>query len=261
MTCGEGAATSGRPPTGTGGDTALRVGWYRWVELQLFEILGRAAGAVRHHSSQVLFREASYHHAWHVELWDDRLSALGVGDAASLTVPSCEAASATMSKLASLASLAAEGDGDGEASDGEASEGDAAAADGAGPTGASSRRSGDAQAAGCLAGAYRVVLPRLLVACSEHLRAASPVSDGPLLRTLGLVVPDLMRDWLRGEALLQTLLAGADRGDASAGVVRRMSEVTADMEEALGGHWMLGAPPASDVGCRELLTAPLLWQN
>ncbi|MDA8391274.1 MAG: hypothetical protein M0Z87_00435 [Actinomycetota bacterium] len=249
MSCGEGAATEGRPPAGTGGDTALRVGRYRWVELQLFEILGRAARGVRHHPSQVLFREASYHHAWHVELWDDRLSALGVRDAASLTVPSCEAASEAMSRLASLV----EGDGEGQAS-----EGDTAAAEGAGPTGASSGRSGDAQAAGRLAGVYRVVLPRLLVACSGHLRAASPVSDGPVLRALGLVVPDLMRDWLRGESVLQTILAASGGDEASDGASRRVSEVTADMEEALRGHWMFGPPPASDVGCRELLTAPLL---
>lgn len=73
-----------------------------------------------------------------------------------------------------------------------------------------------------LAGAYRVLLPRLFAAYGRHRAAASPVSDGSTLRTLGIVGPDLASDWGEGEVTLQRLLCDEAAVDAAAGAVRRL---------------------------------------
>lgn len=78
-----------------------------------------------------------------------------------------------------------------------------------------------------LAGAYRVALPRLFAAYTSHRAAASPVSDGATLRTLGIVGPDLASDWGEGEVALQGLLLDeAAVGDA-AGAVRGLEALLA----------------------------------
>jgi hypothetical protein len=65
-----------------------------------------------------------------------------------------------------------------------------------------------------LAGAYRFALPRLVGRYQAHRQSASPVSDDSAIRTLDLLVPDAVGDWLHGEVLLQECLtdrAGAER--------------------------------------------------
>ncbi len=57
-----------------------------------------------------------------------------------------------------------------------------------------------------LVGVHRVLLPRLSAAHAAHLESASPVSDGPTIRTLRLVLQDELEDQRAGERLLQALL-------------------------------------------------------
>lgn len=57
-----------------------------------------------------------------------------------------------------------------------------------------------------LAGVHRALLPRLAAAHAEQLDAASPVADGPTIRTLRLVLQDELEDQRAGERLLQRLL-------------------------------------------------------
>lgn len=61
-----------------------------------------------------------------------------------------------------------------------------------------------------LAGLYRVVLPRLVTGYTRHLGATAPVSDGPVIRALRLVVADEIEDWHAGELLVQDLLTRPD---------------------------------------------------
>lgn len=58
-----------------------------------------------------------------------------------------------------------------------------------------------------LAGVHRALLPRLIAAHASHLEAASPVADGPTIRTLRLVLQDERDDREAGERLLLRLLA------------------------------------------------------
>ena len=57
-----------------------------------------------------------------------------------------------------------------------------------------------------LVGVHRVLLPRLIAAHAEHAEQASPVCDGPTVRTLRLVLQDEQEDQRAGERLLHQLL-------------------------------------------------------
>jgi hypothetical protein len=57
-----------------------------------------------------------------------------------------------------------------------------------------------------LAGLYRVVLPRLVTSYERHLAAASPATDGPIVRALQLVLNDEIEDWHAGERLVERLM-------------------------------------------------------
>jgi hypothetical protein len=60
-----------------------------------------------------------------------------------------------------------------------------------------------------------VVLPRLVTAHEAHLDALSPVTDGPVRRTLLLQLPEERADLAEGEALLASR-STADGGSTAA---------------------------------------------
>ncbi len=92
---------------------------------------------------------------------------------------------------------------------------------GAAPAGAAALAAMDSTIAR-LAGVYRVALPRLYAAYRRHRLQADPTSDGAAIRTLDLLVPDVVADWQEGEVLLQRLLdseaAVAESATAVAGL-------------------------------------------
>jgi hypothetical protein len=73
-----------------------------------------------------------------------------------------------------------------------------------------------------LAGAYRLMLPRVAAGYRAHRGEASAVSDGPAIRTLAMVEADLVSDWLEGETLLQTMLSASDAVKGAARWVERL---------------------------------------
>jgi hypothetical protein len=77
-----------------------------------------------------------------------------------------------------------------------------------------------------LAGAYRVVLPRVVTATARRLASATPVAEAALARSLRFVLADDLDEWRDGEALLQSLVAGP-------GDIDRMSAHTAHLEKLL----------------------------
>ncbi len=159
-------------PALTLGVTAALVGEYRWIESTLYTKLGSWVVDMPIPAVQLQIDGQSMRHAWHAELWAERLPVLAGVDAARLSVPS-------RPPQALFAAL----DGD-ELSGGE------------GPPGALPR----------LAALYRVVLPRLVTSYVRHLRIASPITDGPVARALRLVLNDEMDDWHAGERLVQRLV-------------------------------------------------------
>jgi hypothetical protein len=73
-----------------------------------------------------------------------------------------------------------------------------------------------------LAGTYRVALPRLAGAYQVHRLRANPASDEAAIRTLDLLLPDVVADWRDGEVLLQQLLTGEEDVSAAAATVKRL---------------------------------------
>jgi hypothetical protein len=76
-----------------------------------------------------------------------------------------------------------------------------------------------------LAGVYRVALPRLVAAYQRHRVRANPASDGAVIRTLDLLLPDVTADWREGELLLQELLTETGAVDAAAATVARIERL------------------------------------
>ncbi|HUY65820.1 MAG TPA: hypothetical protein VMV06_03295 [Acidimicrobiales bacterium] len=167
------------------GATAALVGEYRWIEGALYRALGEWVTDVPIPAVQVHLDGQSMRHAWHAQLWAERLPVLDGADPDALTVPSAPSAAV----FAALAGEPSPTGGPGppwpEGTDGEP-----------GPPGALPR----------LAGLYRVVLPRLVTTYERHLQVAGEVSDGPVRRALRLVLNDEIDDWRAGERLVQRLV-------------------------------------------------------
>ena len=154
--------------------TAALLGEYRWVETTLWSTLGAWVADLPLAGVQVHLDAQSMRHAWHAELFGERLPVRSGVDPDALSVPS----PATAALLAAL-----DGRDDGETAD--------VARPAALPR---------------LAGLYRVVLPRLVTTYTRHLRATAPAADAPVRRALRLVLRDEVEDWLAGERLVQHLV-------------------------------------------------------
>jgi hypothetical protein len=167
------------------GISAALVGEYRWIENALYGMLGEWVTDMPVAAVQVHLDGQSLRHAWHSDLWADRLPVLTGADPAGLTIPSAPSA----------ALFAALG-GTSLPSDLPGSTWPPADEEPLGRPGTLPR----------LAGLYRVVLPRLVTSYERHLRVASPVTDGPVARALRLVLNDEIEDWRTGERLVQRLV-------------------------------------------------------
>ena len=165
--------------------TAALVGEYRWIETTLHAILGAWVTDLPLAGVQVVLDAQSMRHAWHAELFGDRLPVRAGVDPDALTAPS----PATAALFAALDGIEVPEVGHG--SSWPPADRALAPRPGALPR---------------LAGLYRVVLPRLVTTYTRHLRVAAPVADGPLRRALRLVLRDEIEDWLAGERLVQRLV-------------------------------------------------------
>ncbi len=165
-------------------DAAALIGEYRWIEDALYRLLGQWVVDMPLAAVQVHLDAQSMRHAWHAELWGDRLPVRDGVDPDALTVPSAPSA-----VLVRALSGADPGDDRGAA-----------------PQWSPDQPSGHPGALPQLAGLYRVALPRLVVSYERHLRAIAPVTDAPVRRALRLVLNDEIEDWRAGEHLVQRLV-------------------------------------------------------
>ncbi len=153
--------------------SARRMGAYRWIEERLFEALGAWSALVPEPEVKARLAAEAREHAWHAELWHERLPTAGDMTPDGLTEPASGA-------VATLATALV---------DSEA----------------------EHQTIEKLVGTYRVLLPRLITDYSEHLGATSALSDGPIVRALRLALRDELEAWSRGEALVQSLLRSEEQ--------------------------------------------------
>ncbi len=164
------------------------IGQYRWLEIRAFEIVGGWVPGVAELEVKLAIATHAPHFAWHSAMWRDRLPALAGVDADDLTAP------ANPDVVAFIDAL-----------------GDDAGAE---------------RTIEKLVGVYRTLLPRLIACYSSHLDRASPVAEGPTIRSLRLVLRDELEDWREGETLIQSLLI-----DAAS--VRRAADHQARLETML----------------------------
>jgi hypothetical protein len=185
------------------GESAGRAGAHCWVERRLFEVLGGWVVGTAEADAKLLFDCLSQHHAWRADQWWDRLPVLADVERNALCHPRDDGSGLGVEVLAAL-----------EQQDGTV------------------RR---------LAGAYRVVLPRLWSGYEHHRRAADAVADGATLRTLGIVGPDTAADWHQGELVLQGLLSGGEAVAVAAAAVSELERVAVG-KLAAGPRWRSGRP-------------------
>jgi hypothetical protein len=158
--------------------TSLRrvLGGYQWVERRAFEVLGSWVATEAVPQVRVLFDVHSQQHAWHAELFAERMPSIDGVDSASYVLPP----SAEVDRL--FATLG-----------------------GGGTPGDASR-----PAAGGtllrLVGLSRVLLPRLVAGYGRHLRRCAPVADAPVARALRLALRDDVEGWQATEAMVQGLV-------------------------------------------------------
>jgi hypothetical protein len=177
--------------------SARRIGRHAWLEMRLFEVLGRWSGTVPDPRARAAFATHSRQHAWHAELWHGLLPAVPHLGAAELVAPD-EAAAAI---VAGLDALDAGGEGASAAGD-EGGSGDDSAGDGPGTdTSVADAPSLDTTAA--LTAVYREALPHLVRAYTDHLAVTTPVTDAPTIRVLRLVLGDLDDERASGDALIE----------------------------------------------------------
>ncbi len=81
-------------------ETARLTGRYRWLEMRLFETMGRWIPSVPEPEVAVLLGTQCHHHAWHAELWYARLPELRELDPEELTAPAGEGVAALLTAAA-----------------------------------------------------------------------------------------------------------------------------------------------------------------
>lgn len=176
------------------GQAAVLAGRYRWVERRLFEVTGSWAPAAPAPAAKVLLDSLSLEHAWHGELWADRLPVLDGADHEALTQPT--------PTLVELFDALVEPD-----------------------AGNRPITEGDQLWVARLAGLFRVVLPRLLAGYRRHLSTTTPATDGPTIRALRLVMSDELEAWQAGEVLLEGTVATPAQAAAAAAAQQRLEEL------------------------------------
>jgi hypothetical protein len=168
-------------------ETARRVGHYKWIETKLFEALGGWVATVPELDVKMKLGTHCYHHAWHAELWHKRLPELREMNPNRLNQPPNE-------ELVTFAEALTENEG-------------------------------LDQTLEKLVGVYRVLIPHKIAAYTHHLRATSPITDAPTMRSLRFVLADEMADWREGEMLIRSLIAGLEDVDRAAARRARMEEL------------------------------------
>ncbi len=180
------------PPTPWTGllETARLIGHHLWVERAVFEWLGRWSQIEADPEVTTFLGEMSARHGWHAELLFARLPELREVEAEALVVPGSEASTKV------LQAVCVEPD--------------------------------PALLVEALVGYQRVLLPVMLGSYRQLVQRANPAADAALVRWLGFVVGDDVDEWLRGDALVRSLLTDADD-------VRRAAERQRELESLLQG--------------------------
>jgi hypothetical protein len=168
------------------------------MEMRMFQILGGWVPTIPEADVKLRMRARSFQHAWHAELWESAIPVVPGSDTDEATAPAHPAVAAMVDAVAE-------------------------------PVGAE-------QTIEKLVGFFRLLLPRMVATYTAHLHAADPVAEGPVMRTLELVVGDAMDGWREGELLLQGLLRTPADAERAAAHHARLEAMALQGGSADGGH-------------------------
>jgi hypothetical protein len=84
-----------------------------------------------------------------------------------------------------------------------------------------------------LAGAYRVLLPRLAGAYERYRTLTGPAGDGATIWMLGLLAADIGADWREGEVLLQELVVDSKVARLAADTVAQLEGLLVELPGTL----------------------------
>jgi hypothetical protein len=184
-------------------ESARRVGYYTWVEMRLFEVLGGWVATVPELDVKMRLGTHCYKHAWHAELWHKGLPLVGEMDPERLIVPPNEA-------MVDFVGVMTE------------------------PVGRELTIEK-------LVGVYRVLIPHKIAAYTYHLDNTSTITDGPTIRSLKLVINDELDDWREGEMMIQSLVHDGDDVDRAARHQARLEKIMVQAG-GIAGPGSLGEP-------------------
>lgn len=149
---------------------ASRLGWYCWVESQVFGLLGGWVTQIPELDAKALVAEHAEHSGWRAQRWFEAIPTTTAGPETGVTPP--DGGVAILDLSASL------GDGTDRTLE-------------------------------KLALTYRVLVPRLLAAYTAHLDWSPVVAEASTRRLLTIASADLSADLAHGERLVQSLTVGA----------------------------------------------------
>jgi hypothetical protein len=176
-------------------DRSRRIGVWAWCERQLFAALGSWAQTTPDPAVAVFFGEMARRHAWHAELFFDRLPELASVDAEQLVVASGPATEALFDAVAAA----------GESASHE-----------------------DHSALVRIVAVHRVALPLLVGEYQAARSTVSAVAEPALGRALDLVLRDDQEEWARAQPLLGRLLGDAEAARSAADQQLRLELLVVD---------------------------------
>jgi hypothetical protein len=200
------------------------------AEARLHEVVGGWVPSVVGPAAKIYFDVCSQHHAWRAQLWAERRSGLpahlaGVeGGAETPVVPPAIGEPAIGEPAI------------GEPAIGRPAIGRPAIGRPAIGMSAIDRLASVEDDVGRLSAYCRALLPRMVVGYRSWQERCSPVSDQPVARALGFALADVMADWERGSAVLDTYLSGhgAEEAAVSAANASRLVDQMQAREFSLG---------------------------
>jgi hypothetical protein len=147
-------------------ESVERIVRYRWAQQQLSAALGGWVATIPELDVKTMLGPHCYQHAWHADLWRQRLPELKEPDERRAE-PANAAFAAFMEEL-------------------------------------TSPDAGD-QTIEKLVGIYRVLVPHLLAVYTFHQKVTSDIVDAPTVRLLGFMLADLHTQIAEGEMMIQDL--------------------------------------------------------
>jgi hypothetical protein len=195
-------------------ESVQRIVHYKWAEQHLSAAIGGWVATIPELDVKAMLGPHCYQHAWHADLWRQRLPELREKDEARAEPPN-DAFIEFMDELTSP-----------EAADATIEK---------------------------LVGIYRVLVPHLLAVYSYHQRVTSDIVDAPTVRILKFMIDDDIEQLICGEMMVQDLARTAKLRTRAGKWQTHLDVLLVKAggvagEETLGGRPRIGMPPRAVLG-------------